>query len=164
LFGSLQLYWKRYCCKYVLFLPTTQKPTPRFIADKVQGFNTDTFRFTDLSLYGPSSWKWTFTPGTAQYLMGTSSTSKNPVMRFTQRTKYTVKLVVPNMYGSDSVIVTDYVNIGAYDEPQCLSDINLADGSIGVSRVMLQSGIDTTTNAFNPCYQINWWKPSCQFV
>jgi PKD repeat protein len=141
-------------CKYVLFLPTTQKPTPRFIADKVQGFNTDTFRFTDISLYGPSSWKWTFTPGTAQYLMGTTSTSKNPVMRFTQRTKYTVKLVVTNMYGSDSVIATDYVNIGAYDEPQCLSDINLADGSIGVSRVMLQSGIDTTVNAFNPCYRL----------
>jgi hypothetical protein len=56
-------------------------------------------------------------------------------MRFTQRTKYTVKLVVTNMYGSDSVTVTDYVNIGAYDEPQCLSDINLADGSIGISRV-----------------------------
>jgi len=33
-------------CKNVLFLPTTQRPTPRFDADKVQGFNTDTFRFT----------------------------------------------------------------------------------------------------------------------
>jgi PKD repeat protein len=141
-------------CKYVLFLPTTQKPTPRFIANKVQGFNTDTFRFTDLSLYGPSSWKWTFTPGTAQYLMGTSSTSKNPVMRFTQRTKYTVKLVVTNMYGSDSVTVIDYVNIGAYDAPQCLSDINLADGSIGISRVKLETGIDTSTNATAPCYQL----------
>ncbi len=141
-------------CKYVLFLPTTQKPTPRFIADKVQGFNTDTFRFTDLSLYGPSSWKWTFTPGTAQYLMGTTSTSKNPVMRFTQRTKYTVKLVATNLYGSDSVIATDYVNIGAYDEPQCLSDINLADGTIGIGRVRLVSGIDTSTNATSPCYQL----------
>jgi PKD repeat protein len=141
-------------CKYVLFLPTTQRPTPRFIANKVQGFNTDTFRFTDLSLYGPSSWKWTFTPGTAQYLMGTSSTSKNPVMRFTQRTKYTVKLVATNMYGSDSVTVTDYINIGAYDEPQCLSDINLADGSIGISRVKLETGIDTSTNATAPCFQL----------
>jgi PKD repeat protein len=141
-------------CKFVLFLPTTQKPTPRFVADKVQGFNTDTFRFRDLSLYGPSSWKWTFTPGTAQFLLGTSSTSKNPVMRFTQRTKYTVKLVATNMYGSDSVTVVDYVNIGAYDEPQCLSDINLADGSIGISRVTLESGIDTSVNAYNPCYRL----------
>jgi PKD repeat protein len=141
-------------CKFVLFLPTTQKPTPRFVADKVQGFNTDTFRFTDLSLYGPSSWKWTFTPATAQYLLGTSSTSKNPVMRFTQRTKYTVKLVATNLYGSDSVTVVDYVNIGAYDEPQCLSDINLADGSIGISRVVLESGIDTSVNAYNPCYRL----------
>jgi PKD repeat protein len=141
-------------CKFVLFLPTTQKPTPRFVADKVQGFNTDTFRFTDLSLYGPSSWKWTFTPASAQFLLGTSSTSKNPIMRFTQRTKYSVKLVVTNLYGSDSVTVVDYVNIGAYDEPQCLSDINLADGSIGISRVMLQAGIDTTVNAYNPCYRL----------
>ncbi|MCF8446810.1 MAG: hypothetical protein K9H61_07420, partial [Bacteroidia bacterium] len=34
-------------CKNVLFLPTTQKPVTRFEADKIQGFNTDTFRFTD---------------------------------------------------------------------------------------------------------------------
>jgi PKD repeat protein len=141
-------------CKFVLFLPTTQKPTPRLVADKVQGFNTDTFRFRDLSLYGPNTWKWTFTPSTAQYLLGTTSTSKNPVMRFTQRTKYTVKLSVSNMFGSDSVTVVDYINIGAYDEPQCLSDINLADGSIGISRVRLESGIDTATNAYAPCFQL----------
>jgi PKD repeat protein len=141
-------------CKNVLFLPTTQKPTPRFDVDKVQGFNTDTFRFMDKSLFGPSTWRWTFTPGTAQFLMGTTPTSKNPMIRFTQRTKYTVKLVVTNMYGSDSITKVDYVNIGAYDQPQCLSDINLADGSIGISRVRLESGIDTSTNAYNPCFQI----------
>ena len=141
-------------CKFVLFLPITQKPTPRLMADKVQGFNTDTFRFSDISLFGPSTWKWSFTPGTAQFLLGTTSTSKNPVMRFTQRTKYSVKLVVSNTYGADSVTVVDYINIGAYDEPQCLSDINLADGSIGISRVTLESGIDTATNPYNPCYQM----------
>jgi PKD repeat protein len=141
-------------CKNVLFLPTSQRPTPRFDADKVQGFNTDTFRFMDKSLFGPSTWRWTFTPGTAQYLMGTSNTSKNPIMRFTQRTKYTVKLVVSNQFGVDSITKVDYVNIGAYDQPQCLSDINLADGSIGITRVRLQSGIDTAINATTPCFQI----------
>jgi hypothetical protein len=86
--------------------------------------------------------------------MGTTPTSKNPMVRFTQRTKYTVKLVVTNMYGSDSLTKVDYINIGAYDQPQCLSDINLADGSIGISRVRLSTGIDTSTNAYNPCFQI----------
>ena len=141
-------------CKNVLFLPTSQKPITRFDVNKIQGFNTDTFRFTDRSLYGPGTWRWTFTPGTAQYLMGTSNTSKNPIMRFTQRTKYTVKLVVSNQFGADSLVKVDYVNIGAYDQPQCLSDINLADGSVGISRVRLESGIDTSTNATNPCFQI----------
>jgi PKD repeat protein len=141
-------------CKNVLFLPTTQKPTPRFDADKVQGFNTDTFRFMDKSLFGPSTWRWTFTPGTAQFLMGTTANSKNPMIRFTQRTKYTVKLVVTNMYGTDSLTKVDYINIGAYDQPQCISDINLADGSIGISRVRLETGIDTSINAYTPCFQI----------
>jgi PKD repeat protein len=141
-------------CKNVLFLPTSQKPTPRFDADKVQGFNTDTFRFMDKSLYGPSSWRWTFTPASAQYLLGTSNTSKNPVMRFTQRTKYTVKLVVTNQFGADSITKVDYVNIGAYDQPQCLTDILSSDGSLGISRVRLESGIDTAFNATTPCFQI----------
>ncbi|OYU97151.1 MAG: hypothetical protein CFE21_02335 [Bacteroidetes bacterium B1(2017)] len=141
-------------CKNVLFLPTTQRPVTRFDADKVQGFNTDTFRFTDKSLYGPSIWKWTFTPATAQYLLGTSSTSKNPVIRFTQRTKYMVKLVVTNQYGSDSLTKVDYVNIGAYGDPYCSTDMGLSDGSIGISRVRLQNGIDTSTNATTPCFQI----------
>ncbi len=141
-------------CKNVLFLPTTQKPTPRFDVSKLQGFNTDTFTFSDKSLYGPSTWKWTFTPATAQYLMGTTSSSKNPIMRFTQRTKYTVKLVVTNQYGSDSLTKVDYVNIGAYDQPYCETDINLGDGSIGITRVQLQTGIDTAVNAYSPCFQI----------
>jgi PKD repeat protein len=141
-------------CKNVLFLPSTQKPTTRFDVDKVQGFNTDTFRFTDKSLYGPVTWRWSFVPATAQFMNGTTSSSKNPMLRFTQRTKYTVKLVVTNQYGSDSLTKIDYVNIGAYDQPQCLSDINLADGSIGISRVKLETGIDTAINAYTPCFQI----------
>jgi PKD repeat protein len=141
-------------CKNVLFLPIANSPVARIGVDKVQGFNTDTFRFRDLSLNGPSQWRWTFTPGTAQFLSGTSATSKNPLVRFTQRTKYTVKLVVRNSFGADSVTIVDYVNIGAYDQPACLSSISLADGSIGISRVRLVGGIDTTTNPTNPCYEL----------
>ncbi|MDO8335735.1 MAG: DUF5011 domain-containing protein, partial [Candidatus Saccharibacteria bacterium] len=142
-------------CKNVLFLPTTTKPVVRFDADKVQGFNTDTFWFTDKSLFGPSVWKWTMTPAASvQFLFGTSVNSRNPIVRFTSRTKFTIKLVATNMFGTDSLIKVDYINIGAYDQPQCLSDINLADGSIGISRVTLQNGIDTAVNSYNPCYQM----------
>ena len=146
-------------CKNVLFLPTNQKPLVRFTVDKVQGFNTDTFRFTDQSLFGPSVWNWIITGGNYQAIMGTVKvgnvvTSRNPIIRFTQRTKYTVKLVATNQFGTDSLIKVDYINIGAYDQPQCLTDIGLADGSIGISRVQLQSGLDTAVNSFTPCYQM----------
>ncbi len=142
-------------CKNVLMLPTTVKPVVRFDADKIQGFNTDTFWLTDKSLFGPSSWKWTITPvASVQFLLGTSVNSRNPIVRFTSRTKYTVKLVATNLYGTDSLIKVDYINIGAYDQPQCLADINLADGSVGISRVTLQNGIDTAFNPYNPCFQL----------
>jgi len=141
-------------CKTVLFLPNSQKPIVRIEVDKVQGFNTDTFHFSDKSSNGPNNWNWTFTPSSVQYLMGTNQYSKNPIVRFTQRTKYTVKLVAANIIGSDQQILVDYINIGAYDQPQCLSDINLTDGSIGISRVRLESGLDTSTNANNPCFEI----------
>jgi hypothetical protein len=62
-------------------------------------------------------------------------------------------LVVTNAYGKDSVTNIDYINIGAYDQPQCLNDINLSDGSIGISRVMMDGGIDTTINGTSPCFQ-----------
>jgi PKD repeat protein len=141
-------------CKNVLFSPISNSPIARMGVDKVQGFNTDTFRFRDMSLNGPSQWRWTFTPGTAQYLLGTNATSKDPVVRFTQRTKYTVKLVVTNSLGKDSVTNIDYINIGAYDNPACLQPITLADGSIGISRVSLTGGIDTTASPTSPCYQM----------
>jgi len=140
-------------CKAVVFLPTTQKPVARITVDKAQGFNIDTFYFRDRSLNGPATWRWTFTPGSVQFLNGTTQNTQNPNVRFTQRTRYTVKLVVTNAIGSDSITEVNYVNIGAYDIPYSITPINQADGSIGISRVILQTGIDTTTNALTPDYQ-----------
>ncbi|MDV7399425.1 hypothetical protein RZS08_48885, partial [Arthrospira platensis SPKY1] len=91
--------------------------------------------------------------GSAQFLNGTTANSRNPEVRFTQRTKYAVKLVVSNAIGTDSVIVLDYINIGAYDIPISITPISQADGSIGISRVTLQNGLDTATNPFTPDYQ-----------
>ncbi|MFN4082070.1 MAG: immunoglobulin-like domain-containing protein [Bacteroidia bacterium] len=140
-------------CKAVVFLPTTQKPVARFSVDKTIGFNIDTFYFKDISLNGPAQWTWSFTPGSIQYLNGTGPNSQFPDVRFTQRTRYTVKLVVRNAIGADSITEVNYINIGAYDIPISITPINQADGSIGISRVIVQTGIDTATNAFTPDYQ-----------
>src|ERR1041384_7619505 len=123
----------------------------------------------DKSLYGANQWKWTFTPGSVQYMIG-SSTSQFPYVRFTQATCYTAKLVVKNAYGSDSVTQTCVINVTAYPTPDCGQDLSaLGNQSMGISKVKLvQSGfiisidgqspflpmIDTTfVNPQSPCYE-----------
>ncbi len=149
-------------CKNVRFLPVNYKPIARFSVDKVQGFNTDTFYFSDMSLFGPASWKWNITPGAnVQYLAGTTSNSRNPKVRFTAISKFTVKLVVSNSLGSDSITKFDYISVYSYNNPGCLNNISQSDGSIGISRVILQSGIDTSTGSNTPCYE---WVRGNQFA
>ena len=138
-------------CKTVMFMPVFQKPEARFTADKFNGFNTDTFRLKDLSLNGPNKWRWTITPA-PQFLLGTTATSQNPVVRLTLRAKYTVRLVATNDIGSDTLTQVDYINIGAYDQPQCLNDISQSDGSVGISRVTMDGGLNAISHPNLPCY------------
>ncbi len=138
-------------CKTVMFMPVFDKPEARFTADKFNGFNTDTFRLQDLSLNGPNRWRWTITPA-PQFLLGTTATSRNPIVRLTLRAKYSVRLVAINDIGSDTLVQTDYINIGAYDQPQCLNDISQSDGSVGITRVTMSGGLDAIGHPNLPCY------------
>jgi len=138
-------------CKNVVFLPVISAPEARFEVDKFNGFNTDSFFFSDKSVNGPSTWRWTTIPASVQYLKGTNSNSQNPIMRFTQRTKYTIKLVVSNIYGADSLIKSEIINVGAFQNanPNAVTDPSTG---IGITRVQLAT-LDTSTNAINPPYQ-----------
>lgn len=76
-------------------MPTTA-PTADFYS------NTDTscsgnVQFYDNSLDGPSNWLWSFGDNT-------TSTSKNPLKVYTANGTYSVKLVVSNSFGNDSII------------------------------------------------------------
>jgi len=68
----------------------------------------DTVKFTDKSLNTPTSWQWTFTGGTPS-----SSTAQNPVVVYNTPGSYSVKLVVKNSSGSDSLTKTAYINVSA---------------------------------------------------
>jgi PKD repeat protein len=138
-------------CKSAVFMPPYQKPSARFDASLLSGSNLDTFLFVDKSYNGPAQWAWTFTPSGVYYLNGTTQNSRNPMVRFTQATTYTIKLRVTNSFGSDSLTKTGYVSVYAYPSPQVFNAVNPSDG-VGISRVTLP-GIDTVTNAFIPAYQ-----------
>ena len=141
-------------CKNIVFLPVTQKPEARFTADKIAGFNTDTFRMIDKSLYGANQWRWSFVPATVQYLNGTNSTSQNPSIRFTAQTCYSAKLVATNSFGSDSLTKTAYICIAAYQTPSSSMAVEqVGDGSIGISRVRLNQIDSLFPNPIGPTYQ-----------
>lgn len=140
-------------CKNSVFLPVTTKPVARFEVDKITGFNTDTFYFNDKSLNGPATWKWTFTGGGFQFLNSTSPTDKSPSVRFVQQRQYTVKLVVCNQYGCDSITKDNYINIGAYGNFNPVIGPGDVTNGIGISKVIL-AGIDTSVNPYSPAFQL----------
>ena len=141
-------------CKQVAFLPVNRPPIARFTADKFLGFNTDTFKMIDQTANGVSGWRWTFIPGSVQYLNGTTQTSQNPEVRLTSPVPYTVRLTSTNAFGIDSLTKTAFINVSAYQTPGTGTTFStIADATMGIRRVRL-AGIDSTfAAATSPSYQ-----------
>ena len=72
---------------------------------------------TDMSLYIPTSWEWAISPGTYEFVDGTSATSQNPSVKFNQVGQYTVGLTATNINGNNSLTRTDYITAGGYTMP-----------------------------------------------
>jgi len=81
-------------------------PIADFISDTTQIVNGDSVQFTDLSTNDPTGWEWQFegaTPGT--------SNEQNPVIIYNTPGNWDVTLVVTNIYGSDTLIISDYITV-----------------------------------------------------
>ncbi len=66
----------------------------------------------DLSSYLVDSREWIITPNTGfEYVNGTDSSYKYPVIKFNDEADYTVKLVVNNANGGDSITLVDYIQV-----------------------------------------------------
>lgn len=68
--------------------------------------------FTDESLYCPSTWTWSFSPNTINFLDGTDANSQNPVVEFTENGSYNVTLQVSNSNGESSLAKEGYISSG----------------------------------------------------
>lgn len=77
----------------------------------------DTIQFSDSTLFTPTSWQWTFSPSTVNFVGGTSASSQNPLVKFSTAGYYTVKLKATNANGSDSITKTDYIKVGGFLTP-----------------------------------------------
>lgn len=83
--------------------------TANFEADNTAPKVVDTVRFTDLSNMNPTAWDWEFSPSTVEYLNGTSKTSQNPVVKFTEAGRYDVSLTASNADSSYTKTKVEYI-------------------------------------------------------
>src|SRR4051812_22505222 len=81
-----------------------QLPHANFSASPISGCAPLIVDFTDVSTGNPTSWKWTLGNSTTSFLQNPSVTYFNPGT-------YTVKLVVQNAAGKDSVTRISYINV-----------------------------------------------------
>ncbi len=86
-----------------------------FIADNENPEINTQVEFTDLSFGSPTSWQWSFSPSTVIYLSGTSSTSQNPVVKFTAPGNYNVTLVSSKTGSNDIETKSSYIVVS----PDC---------------------------------------------
>ncbi len=90
---------------------STVPPTAAFDSDLDVACVNEVITFMDMSTGVPNSWQWSFFPNTVSFVNGTSASSMNPQVEFLNQGTYSVKLVVSNPNGQDSVFVSNYINV-----------------------------------------------------
>jgi PKD repeat protein len=79
------------------------------VSDAEPVINT-TVNLVDLSYGNPTSWNWNITPGTFNYVGGTSTSSQYPQVKFTAGGFYSVSLTVSNGINQDMETRTNCIN------------------------------------------------------
>jgi PKD repeat protein len=88
-----------------------EAPVADFVADISAPAIGQTVTFTDHSTNAPTSWNWSFNPGSVTYVGGTLSSSQNPQVRFNVPGNYMVELTATNAAGSDTETKYDYIMV-----------------------------------------------------
>ncbi len=112
-----------------------EPPVANFTADPISGNNPLTVTFTDTSTNISTSWSWDFGDGT-------TSTSQNPVHRYSIAGTYTVNLTVTNPAGSNFTARTDYITVLATEGPVWTANSSWNTPNIGSRSVPAFSDLD----------------------
>ena len=86
----------------------TAPPVANFNATQTTAVCPGSIKFNDTSTDIPQSWLWNFGDGT-------TSTQQNPTHVYSQPGMYSVKLVVTNTLGSDSLVLANYITITSFN-------------------------------------------------
>lgn len=95
-----------------LYLNPNAPPTADFYASSTNACAGGSIVFTDASAPNPTTWQWSVIPSTVTFINSTSASSQNPEIKFNTVGDYTIKLIVTNANGSDTIIKTNYISVG----------------------------------------------------
>ncbi len=143
-------------------IEATVAPTTNFYTLITQPGVNQQVNFTDATANLPTSWQWTFTPSTINYVNGTSSTSQNPQVEFTVTGTYDVSLYASNASGNNTKTKTGYVTVTDAPQNYCTAGTDNAYGYIShveIGTIDKTSIYSTTT----PYYQ-DWTSETAGVV
>jgi len=101
--------------------PSGNAPKALFGADTTYILTGDTIHFIDSSLNLPTSWHWVF-PGAAK----DTSVEHSPWVVYDSAGVFSVKLIVRNEWGTDTLLKTDFIHVTLGPQP-FLCGTNLTD-------------------------------------
>lgn len=89
-------------------------PEVHFSADQTSFCNDAEMivHFMDETEFCPTSWEWSFSPNTVNFLEGTDANSQNPIVEFLENGSYNVTLTCNNSNGEASLTMEGYVSSG----------------------------------------------------
>ncbi|MFT5969712.1 MAG: PKD repeat protein [Flavobacteriales bacterium] len=90
----------------ILGVEPGERPEAQFESEYPIGCIDQPIQYTDLSLYNPTFWQWSFEGGTPA-----TSTDRHPVVTYPEAGRYNVSLTVSNSFGRDTLIESRYIEI-----------------------------------------------------
>ncbi|HEY9114113.1 MAG TPA: GEVED domain-containing protein [Bacteroidales bacterium] len=133
-----------------LYSPAGLAPTSDFEADNTSPVVNQPVSFTDLTIDDPDSWFWSFDPATVEFVEGTSSTSQNPVVKFTDAGSYEVSLYTENTFGDDTETKAAYITVTTGSPTYCEAYSTNAYGYISRVEFGTIDKTSTFTNVGDP--------------
>ncbi|WP_321375640.1 putative Ig domain-containing protein [uncultured Draconibacterium sp.] len=131
----------------------TNPPVADFTADVTTVYVNAPVQFTDLSSNAPTEWCWDFGDGQ-------TSDIQNPAVSYAIAGTYSVTSIVSNAYGSDTLILQDYITVNEMpDENYCEPVINNSSDWI----VSVDINGQTNTVAQNPSGYMLFTDPMFEF-
>lgn len=92
--------------------PVESKPDAQFTANNRNGCKSIKVKFDDITIGNVTSRKWTFTGGTPA-----TSTADTVTVSYNQKGTYSVKLIVTNSVGSDTITMNNYITVDDFSAP-----------------------------------------------